>query len=97
MREEYKDLPLVNNEAEEQFEMKIEGYTAIIGYKELQDKIALVHTEVPAELEGRGVAAAIVEKTLNYIEERGLKLKPLCPYVVSYLEKNPEWNRLVAE
>lgn len=95
MQEEYKALPLVNNEADKQFELTVEGHKALIAYDIRNGSIALLHTEVPAAIEGRGVAAAIVEKTLNYIEEQGLRLVPLCPYVQSYLKKHPEWNRLV--
>lgn len=60
------------------------------------DKIYLIHTEVPVELEGKGVASAIVEKTFNYIEQNNLKLVPLCVYVVSYLKRHPEWSRILA-
>jgi predicted GNAT family acetyltransferase len=31
--------------------------------------MTLIHTESPEELAGRGVATALIEKTLAYIEE----------------------------
>jgi predicted GNAT family acetyltransferase len=92
----YEEIPLVNNEAIHNFELTVEGHRAFIDYKQKDDKIYLIHTEVPVELEGKGVASAIVEKAFNYIEENNLKLIPLCVYVASYLKRHPEWNRILA-
>jgi predicted GNAT family acetyltransferase len=92
----YDNIELVNNEAIHNFELIVDDHRAFIDYRLKDDKIYLVHTEVPAELEGRGVAAAIVEKTLTYIEQKGLKLVPLCAYVQFFLKRHPEWNRLLA-
>ncbi|WPU98585.1 GNAT family N-acetyltransferase [Mucilaginibacter sp. cycad4] len=92
----YEEIPLVNNEAIHNFELIVEGHRAFIDYKKKDDKIYLIHTEVPVELEGKGVASAIVEKAFNYIEENNLKLVPLCVYVASYLKRHPEWARILA-
>lgn len=94
MKEEYVTLKLVKNEKDQRFEMNIEGNTAIIEYKQYPGKIALLHTEVPPALEGKGAATAIIEKTLGYLEKNNFKLIPLCPLVVAYLKRHPEWNKL---
>ena len=92
----YPDIELVNNEAIHNFELVVDGHRAFIDYKIKDNKIYLIHTDVPKELEGKGVAAAIVEKALTYIEQKGLKLVPLCVYVQSFLKRHHEWNRLLA-
>jgi predicted GNAT family acetyltransferase len=93
----YEEIKLVNNETDHRFELTVEGYTAFIDYKIKKDKAYLIHTEAPEELKGKGVAEALVEKTLIYLEEQHLKLVPLCPYVQLFLKRHPDWNRLVAE
>lgn len=93
----YETIPLVNNEADRRFELVVEGQTAIVEYTRTGQSMALNHTEVPGALEGRGVGSAIVEKTLRYLEANQLRLVPLCPFVVSYLKRHPEWERLRKE
>jgi predicted GNAT family acetyltransferase len=92
----YDDIELVNNEAIHNFEFVVDGHRSFIDYKTKDGKIYLVHTEVPEELEGRGVASVMVEKTFKYIEDKGLKLVPLCSYIQSYLKRYPEWDRILA-
>lgn len=92
----YQNIQLINNENIHHFELIIDNMTAFIDYKLKGDKIFLIHTEVPQEMEGMGVAAALVEKAFNYIEEHHLKIIPLCTYVVAFLKRHPEWNRLLA-
>lgn len=91
----YQSNILINNSAEGRFEMEVEGATAFIKYKLMSDAVALLHTEVPSVLEGRGVASALVEKTLMYLEERNQKIAPFCPYVVAFLKRHPDWQRIV--
>jgi predicted GNAT family acetyltransferase len=92
----FADIELINNEAIHNFELFVNGHRAFIDYKTKDNKIYLIHTEVPAELKGMGVAEALVEKTFNYIEQHQLKMVPLCNYIQIFLKRHPEWNRLVA-
>lgn len=90
-----KDLEVVDNPSAKQYEAEVEGSLARIEYIKAQDKIYLTHTEVPRELEGKGIGSALVLKVLEDIEAKGLTLVPLCPFVALYLKRHPEWKRLV--
>ena len=92
----YENIPLHLNKDEHRFEMNIDGEYAIIDYRQSGNVVNLFHTEVAEPLEGHGVAATLVEKTLQYLEEHQLKMIPSCTYVQQYLHRHPEWNRLVA-
>ncbi|MVZ67160.1 N-acetyltransferase [Sphingobacterium sp. DK4209] len=96
MKEQFEPIPVVKNEEQGRFELNVDGHIAFIDYKETNSNVALVHTEAPSELAGTGAAAALVEKTLVYIEEAGKKVLPYCPYVYAFIKKHPEWKRLVA-
>lgn len=91
----YEDIGLINNQPIHNFELVVDGYRAFIDYKQKGNKMYLIHTEVPAELKGKGVAEAIVQKTLVYLKENQLILVPLCSYVQTFLKRHPEWNFLL--
>ena len=88
---------LSENKEKKRFEANIEGKTAIIEYIRTKDKMYLTHTEVPKELEGKGIASEMVKEVLKRIEEEGVKLVPLCPFVAGYIKKHPEYKTLLAE
>ncbi|MGB5205109.1 GNAT family N-acetyltransferase [Eudoraea sp.] len=88
----WEKLPLINNDLgqKKRFELLIEGETAFIEYIQAKNNIIyLTHTEVPRSLEGNGIGAIIVSKTLEHIRENGFKMAPLCPFVAAYLKRNP--------
>ncbi|MEJ6981445.1 GNAT family N-acetyltransferase [Pedobacter sp. P351] len=93
----YGEVELINNIERHNFELFIDGKRSFIDYKMKGDKVYLLHTEVPKELNGKGIAAALVEKTLVYLESNKLQLVPYCVYVQAFLKRHPEWNRLLAE
>jgi len=88
--------PLTDNEDDNRFEVSIDGAVAFINYLKRDNVYYLIHTEVPQSLQGRGIAGALVEKALKYLEADGFKMMPYCPYVQAYLKRHTEWNRLVA-
>lgn len=95
MKPEYTAIPLVKNDAAKQFELTAEGHKALIRFNETPRHITLVHTEVPEALEGKGVGAALVEKTLEHIGQTGKTLILLCPFVFAYIKRHPDWKRIV--
>ena len=89
---EWAKLPLINNDTgqKKKFELHIEDEIAFIEYIQTRNNIIyLTHTEVPRSLEGNGLGAIIVSKTLEYIKENGYKMAPLCPFIAAYLKRNP--------
>ena len=49
----FEDIFLVNNEAIHHFELEINGQRAFIDYKRKDNKMYLIHTEVPQTLRVR--------------------------------------------
>lgn len=97
MKPEYKDIALVKNDEKRRFEIAIEGRYAFTNYGEYGHQIALVHTETDPEISGQGVASALIEKTFRYLEDRQIELLPFCPFVFAYIQRHPEWKRIVSK
>lgn len=92
-----KDIPLIHNEAAHRFEMHIHGHVPFIEYSRAShDLLIIAHTEVPTQLEGKGIGKMMVEKMLNFVEEHGWKIIPLCPFTSTYIKRHPEWMRIVS-
>ena len=93
--ENYK---LIDNVALHQYEFRIGDLIPRIEYiKTKNGEIYLTHTEVPSALEGKGAGSSLVRLALEDIERQQLRLVPLCPFVAGYVQKHPEWKRLVME
>ena len=97
MKPEFENIDVVKNDSNHRFELTVDGHIAFIDFKEKDNTIALIHTESPEALAGRGAATALIEKTLIYIEKNGYLLKPFCPLVIAYIKRHPEWVRIVVE
>jgi uncharacterized protein len=93
----YNELPVTNNQTNHSFEMMVDGQRAFIDYRKNGNVFLLIHTEVPVALQGKGIAAALVEKAFNYLEENGFKMMPYCKYIHAYLKRHPDWKRLIAK
>lgn len=91
-----ENYELINNTEDTQYEFHIGKHIAKIEYiLSNNGEIYLTHTEVPIALEGQGIGKQLVEKVLKDIEAKGFRLVPLCPFVAGYIQKNPEWRRIV--
>jgi predicted GNAT family acetyltransferase len=64
-------------------------------YNVIGSQIILEHTEVPKELEGRGLGGALARAGLEYARANGLGVIPVCPFVIRYLSRHPEYQSLV--
>lgn len=54
------------------------------------------HTLVPHELEGRGIAAALVEALIADARAQRFRIVPQCSYVAAKFARNPDWADLRA-
>lgn len=55
-----------------------------------------VHTVVPKEIGGRGIAALLVERMVGDARTHGFRIEPRCSYVAAKFEEHPEWADLRA-
>lgn len=84
-----------DNAAKQQFELIVDGHTALAAYRLKPGVISFTHTEVPKELGGRGIGSQLAKSALDQARARGLKVVPLCPFIKGYIDKHPEYADLV--
>lgn len=89
------DIAITEHEGERRFSTTVDGHEAYLSFSEDGSRIILLHTFVPPELEGRGIAGRLATHGLGYAREHGMKVVPECPYVRSYIERHPEYQELV--
>jgi hypothetical protein len=77
------------------FEIERDGHLAYLEYTLAGKVLQLIHSEVPPELRGHGVASELAQSALEWAREHGVKVDVVCPSVAAYLEKHPEYADLV--
>ena len=88
-------LTIVHNTEARRFETAVAGALARADYRMDGNIMRLVHTEVPPEAEGRGIAGALVRTALEYARRQHLHVVPACSYVHSYMRRHPETHDLL--
>jgi predicted GNAT family acetyltransferase len=88
---------IVNNKERSRFEVLLNTEYAFVDYRWHNKNLAIMHTEVPKEYEGKGIAAVIVKYVLEYAKKEGVKILVYCPYTAMYIKRHPEYNELVAK
>jgi predicted GNAT family acetyltransferase len=89
-----KPLPL-QKVTSGRFEIERNGETAYLEYSLSGNILELIHTEVPKELRGMGLASSLAESAFQWAKERNLKVDIVCPLVLAYVRKHPEYSDMV--
>lgn len=71
---------------------------AYLAYTENPGKVLqLTHTYVADEARGQGLASRLVTHVMEYVLANNLKVVPICPYIIKWLENKAEYKDLVVE
>jgi predicted GNAT family acetyltransferase len=68
----------------------------LAAYHRRGNRIAFTHTEVDESCEGRGFGSRLAQEALEDVRRQGLEAVPLCPFIVGYIARHPEYEDLVA-
>jgi hypothetical protein len=91
MSEQVSDsADVVDNTDASRFELRADGWLAELTYRIRGERLVLIHTEVPLELEGRGIGGRLVTAAVDRAAREELTLVPLCPFARGWLERHPE-------
>ena len=77
------------------FEMERDGAVAYLEYALAGPVLELIHTEVPTNMSGTGVASTLIQSALEWAREHKVKIDVICPFVAEYMKKHPEYSDLL--
>lgn len=79
------------------YELDTGGEPAFLLYRRKQPGVVeLIHTEVPVPERGKGYADQLARHALEQAQASGERVKIICPFVATYVERHPEYQPLLA-
>ena len=90
MSETKPTVEVRHEEERSRFIARVDGVEGVLDYARRPGVITLTHTEVPPAIGGRGVAAALVCRALEFARAEELKVIPACSYVATYFRRHPQ-------
>jgi uncharacterized protein len=87
-------VDVIHNRGASRFEARIDGELCVADYHLQPGVMVMPHTAVAPRLQGRGIAATLVQHALEWARAEGLKVNPRCSYVAAYMRRHPETGDL---
>jgi uncharacterized protein len=81
---------VVDNPAQSRLEIVEDTGIAVLEYRRLGTELALIHTGVPKQFEGKGYGAALVQAAIQLARDENLSIAPYCPYAKAWIENHPD-------
>lgn len=88
-------MDVVENAAENRFELTLDGGTALVAYRRDGERLVLVHTEVPSQFAGQGVGSKLAKGVFELLRASGRKAVVRCEFLKGWLAKHPDYNDVV--
>jgi Predicted acetyltransferase len=88
-------LAIQHDRVAHRFETRVDGVSCLLDYTLAAGVMTVTHTEVPAAVGGRGIAAALVQQALTTARTEGWKVVPACSYAAAWLQRHPEYHDLL--
>ena len=82
------ELSINDNEFLRQFELQIDGELAKIEYANQDRKIFLTKLEMSEALKEKGYLEPFIEKVLDIIKEREIRVMPTSPVIARFMRKH---------
>lgn len=87
---------VIDHEDKQRFELVEDGKLAFADYGLAENVLALLHVEADPALRGKGAAGRLMEGILQQARVRGLRIRPVCGYAATYIQRHPEHHDLLA-
>ena len=96
------EIEIAQNPSVNRFEAVLPDGT-VAGYLEYEltgsglfnQVLAIPHTVVQPEFEGRGIAGRLASESFSWARKLGATVDPICPFISAYIERNPVYQDLL--
>ena len=80
------------------YEITVDGQHAGYAFVELHAGVVVfTHTEIDDAFEGQGLGSQLARAALDDVRSRGLKVRPDCPFIRSWMERHPDYQDLAVQ
>lgn len=94
MKVDLEKVEVIHNPANRRFEVWIDGHLSKLDYIQEEKNFVITHVGVYPEHRNQGLAAKIVDVSLDYARQNALRVIPMCSYAAAYIRSNPEHREL---
>lgn len=88
-------LEIKHDKDNRKFVLDINGEEARVEYVLKNEKMYLVHSEVPFNLRGQGIGKELVLKTFEKLTEEGYKAVAVCSYIKAVKNRDAHWKEII--
>jgi predicted GNAT family acetyltransferase/glutaredoxin len=88
-------LNIVHDKENQRYTLGINGELAKVEYTLRDDKMYLVHSEVPHNLRGQGIGKVLVEKTFEKLTEENYAAVAVCSYIQAVKNRSEYWKEII--
>lgn len=81
---------ITDHPEDSKLEYTADGHRAELRYRLRGNRLVIVHTAVPPELEGHGIGGTLVAAALARAAQQDLTVVPLCPFARQWLQRHPD-------
>ena len=74
-----------------------DALVGFVEYRLLTGRITFIHTEVLPGSEGHGVGSTLARTVLDDARARGLRVRPMCPFIAAWIRRHPAYADLVVD
>jgi len=90
------DITISDRPEHEYYQIDVDGSRAGLAAYELDgDVITFTHTEVDDAYEGQGLGSRLARYALDDARARGLRVRPLCPFIKTWIRRHEDYQDLV--
>jgi predicted GNAT family acetyltransferase len=90
-----KYMEITHDKENKSFTLDIGGEVAKVEYVHKDNKLFLVHSEVPKSIRGKGIGKILVEKTFEKLTDEGYRAIAVCSYVKAVAKRSEKWNKII--